>query len=93
MMMHMLHHVPEPARAVGEACRVLRTGGTLLVATNGSRHLAEMNELWLPLLDRTGLRASLQDAGLVNQLVTAEDAQRFVAMQFRTRRSTGCGRQ
>jgi SAM-dependent methyltransferase len=82
MMMHMLYHVPEPARAVAEAARVLRRGGRLLVATNGRRHLAEMNEMWLPLLDRTGLRASLEDAGLVNPLVSAEDARRFVAVQF-----------
>jgi SAM-dependent methyltransferase len=82
MMMHMLYHVPDPAMAVAEAARVLRPVGKLLVATNGRRHLAEMNEMWLPLLDRTGLRASLQDAGLVNPLVTADDARRFVAMQF-----------
>ena len=82
MMMHMLYHVPEPARAVAEAARTLRRGGTLLVATNGRRHLAEMNELWLPLLDRTGLRTSLQDAGLVNPLVTADEARRFIAAQF-----------
>jgi SAM-dependent methyltransferase len=82
MMMHMLYHVPEPARAVAEAARVLRTGGKLLVATNGRRHLAEMNELWLPLLDRTGRRASLEDAGLVNPLVTADDARRFIRVEF-----------
>jgi SAM-dependent methyltransferase len=82
MMMHMLYHVPEPARAVAEAARTLRPRGKLLVATNGRRHLGEMNELWLPLLDRTGRRESLQDAGLVNQLVTADDARRFIGAQF-----------
>jgi SAM-dependent methyltransferase len=82
MMMHMLYHVPDPARALAEAARALRPSGTLLVATNGRRHLAEMNELWLPLLDRTGLRASLEDAGLVNQRVTAGHAHRLMAAQF-----------
>ena len=83
MMMHMLYHVPDPALAVAEAFRVLRPDGKLLVATNGRRHLAEMNELWLPLLDRTGLRVSLEDAGLVNPRVTADEARRFVSMYFR----------
>jgi SAM-dependent methyltransferase len=82
MMMHMLYHVPDPGLAVAEAARVLRSGGTLLVATNGRRHLAEMNELWFPILDRTGMRGSLEDTGLVNPRVTADEAHRLVAMQF-----------
>jgi SAM-dependent methyltransferase len=41
MMMHMLYHVPDPAMAVGEAARVLRSGGKLLVATNGRGHLSD----------------------------------------------------
>jgi SAM-dependent methyltransferase len=82
MMMHMLYHVPDPAIALAEAARVLRRDGKLLVATNGLGHLAEMNELWLPLLDRTGLRVPLEDAGLVNPRVTADDAERFVGLHF-----------
>jgi len=82
MMMHMLYHVPDPARAVAEASRVFRRDGKLLVATNGRRHLAEMNDLWLPLLDRTGLRAPLEDSGLVNQRVYAGDARRLVRLHF-----------
>jgi SAM-dependent methyltransferase len=82
MMMHMLYHVPDPTMAVAEAARVLRPAGKLLVATNGRRHLAEMNELWHPLLDRTGLRAPLEDSGLVNPRVYADDARRFVSLHF-----------
>jgi SAM-dependent methyltransferase len=82
MMMHMLYHVPDPAIAVAEASRVLRPDGKLLVATNGCRHLAEMNELWFPLLDRTGVRAPLEDSGLVNPRVSADDARLFVTMHF-----------
>lgn len=36
---HMLYHVPEPTRAVGEFARVLRPDGLLVAATNGPNHL------------------------------------------------------
>ena len=42
-----------------------------------------MNDLWLPLLDRTRLRVSLEDSGLVNPRVTADEARRFIGMHFR----------
>jgi SAM-dependent methyltransferase len=83
LMMHMLYHVPDPERAVQEVARVLRSGGRALVATNGSRHLCEMNALWLPLLERAGIRGDLQDVGLVNPRLTAGTAQQFVGMHFR----------
>jgi SAM-dependent methyltransferase len=82
LMMHMLYHVPEPERAVGESARVLRSGGRVLVATNGERHLAEMNALWLPLLDRAGIRGNLEDVGLVNPRLTVGTAQEHVCESF-----------
>ena len=42
---HMLYHVPDPALAVAELARVLRSGGTLLAATNGPGHLRELGEI------------------------------------------------
>ena len=42
---HMLYHVPEPPRAVRELARVLRPDGTVVVATNGQGHLAELWEV------------------------------------------------
>jgi len=82
LMMHMLYHVPDPERAVREVARVLRRGGRALVATNGSRHLGEMNALWLPLLERAGVRGDLQDVGLVNPRLTAGTAQQLVGMHL-----------
>lgn len=38
----MLYHVPDRARAIAEIYRVLRPGGTLYAATNGTGHMAEM---------------------------------------------------
>ncbi len=40
---HMLYHVPDRRRALGEMWRVLRPGGRLVAATNGISH---MRELW-----------------------------------------------
>ena len=45
---HMLYHVPDRRRALGEIWRVLRPGGRLTAATNGISH---MRELW-KMLDR-----------------------------------------
>jgi SAM-dependent methyltransferase len=42
---HMLYHVPDPARAVAECARVLRSDGVLMAATNGPRHLRELWEV------------------------------------------------
>jgi SAM-dependent methyltransferase len=42
---HMLYHVPDRPRAYAEIRRVLRSGGRLLAATNGTDHMRELNEL------------------------------------------------
>lgn len=42
---HMLYHVDERPRALGELRRVLRRGGLLLATTNGAAHLRELGEL------------------------------------------------
>ena len=42
---HMLYHVPDPARAVGEFARILTDDGVVMAATNGSDHMAEILEI------------------------------------------------
>ena len=42
---YVLHHVPDAARAVGEMARVLRPGGTLVVACVGDGHLTELHQI------------------------------------------------
>lgn len=55
--LHMLYHVPVPARAVAELCRVVRPGGTVLAVLNGVDHMDTYRSLmaeaagrdeWLP---------------------------------------------
>jgi SAM-dependent methyltransferase len=41
---HMLYHVPDRPRAVGELARVLRPDGVLMAATNGPRHLEQVSK-------------------------------------------------
>lgn len=42
---HMLYHVPDRAKAIGEVRRVLRAGGLFFAATNGEGHMAEQRQL------------------------------------------------
>lgn len=42
---YVLHHVPDPGRGVAEMSRVLRPGGTLVVACVGDDHLAELHQI------------------------------------------------
>jgi SAM-dependent methyltransferase len=42
---HMLYHVPDRAKVLGEIRRVLKRGGRLYATTNGSSHLREIVQL------------------------------------------------
>jgi len=42
---HMLYHVPDQAKALGEIRRVLKPGGRFYAATNGENHMRELDEL------------------------------------------------
>jgi SAM-dependent methyltransferase len=42
---HMLYHVPDIPRALGEFRRVLASDGRLFAATNGRNHMQEITEL------------------------------------------------
>lgn len=42
---HMLYHIPDLPRALGEIKRVLKPGGTLYASTIGHEHMRELDEL------------------------------------------------
>lgn len=44
----MLYHIPDRSKAIGELARVLALGGRLFAATNGERHMAELDALLAP---------------------------------------------
>ena len=41
---HMLYHVPDRPRAIGELAHVVRPDGVLMTATNGPRHLEQVSQ-------------------------------------------------
>ena len=45
LAMHMLYHVPEPARTIRELRRITRPGGRLVVGLNGADHLRELRDV------------------------------------------------
>jgi SAM-dependent methyltransferase len=46
LAMHMLYHVPDIDRAIGEIARILRPGGVAIVATNGHGHMRQFRDLF-----------------------------------------------
>jgi SAM-dependent methyltransferase len=61
---HMLYHVPDPERAVGELHRVLRPGGSAVVVVNGPDHTAEATAILTEaVLEATGAVGELDTFG------------------------------
>ena len=48
---HMLYHVPDIPKAIGEVTRVLKPNGRFVAATNGNNHLKELSEIGRELFD------------------------------------------
>src|SRR6202030_2518274 len=65
-MMLVLHHVPEPAKALAEAARVLKPGGRILIVDmlphDRENYRQQMGHVWLGFSD-DHVRRMLSDAG------------------------------
>ena len=63
----VLHHVPEPARALGEVARVLTTGGRVVVVDmlphERESYRQQMGHVWMGFADEH-IRSLMIDAGL-----------------------------
>jgi ubiquinone/menaquinone biosynthesis C-methylase UbiE len=76
---HMLYHVPDRDRALGEVRRVLRPGGRLVAATNGAAHLGEIEDLLARFVAGSERDDSAEKFGLESG--AAQLARHFVEVQ------------
>lgn len=76
---HMLYHVPDRAKAIGELHRVLVPGGRLVASTNAWTHLIELRELGR----RFGLASEMLPPERVPNTFDLESGGRELAARFR----------
>ncbi len=79
---HFLYHVPDRARAIAEIRRVLKPGGKLYAATNGERHVVEINELSARLARKYLPAQNKEQVGLWTKTFTLENGVEQLSQSF-----------
>lgn len=81
LVMHMLYHVPDRARALAEIRRVVRPAGVTLVLTNSELHFRELDELLIECAAATIGVARVRDRASLTRF-KAEDGGRELEAVF-----------
>lgn len=81
---HMLYHVPDRDRAIREIRRVLAPGGRLYAATNGLRHMAEIEKYSRRLTARYADEQTGEQVSLWTKAFTLENGGGQLARHFTT---------
>jgi SAM-dependent methyltransferase len=82
LCVHMLFHVPDIGRAVGELRRVVRTGGAAIVTTNGPGHIRELNAILAEATTQVTGIAPAGGGGWGTARFHPEPARRLLAQAF-----------
>jgi hypothetical protein len=81
--MHVLYHVPDIRRAIGELGRVLRSSGIALVATNGTQHHQRLRDVFDEIV--TDLSGEKVDPVLSSdRRFRLEDGQAMLEVEFKS---------
>lgn len=80
VLVFVLFHVPDPLQCLQEACRALRSGGTVGVTTWGLDQGTPGLQIWREELDRAGAAADPRDPSVMQQarMDTADKLRRLV---------------
>jgi SAM-dependent methyltransferase len=82
LAMHMLYHVPDIDRAIGELARVLCRDGIAIVATNGQGHMRQLRDLFAAAVRAADPAAATVSGSAVGHRFRLENAPAMLVPHF-----------